>query len=614
MSIALKYTNIWILDTSGMSVKFVDIEYYVVPSPNRFELFRIHTFSDEKKEVFENSLIRGKITFPVISKLQLYFLNVNLFAYKNNDKLNRLIAYSGADFNFCEINENVRFDLNSLAIVTEHDDNLMFRKYSPRCQPEPEELYPVLVTCMGGCGSHSIATNLQRYGMNLVHESSWLYAVNDIFSGQPYPYHNALKHHSLYSPRFSHVIQITRCPKDHISTLTTHLHESFDFIRIYMRILENNYFDLVGSRKNIVLNGAKGCKRGDGKCTLLFNALAWAFWNTHISTYADEIIRVENMDQILMSVCNIINNDVKVQVQRVFNCSKDIFKMKKEVITANSLKRINHRIHSNYTLKDIEYLDPQLSQIIRHMSYNWLVIVFMINDGMVMVVDSRMLGSVNTLTTTGSASYSTMPMATLNPKLRDKQRKDYTDTKKLTSKVMYCLSLLLDLCHDGHGVSISHLVISNLLGHLPFKKSLTLLFQPPIHVKGLRDRRTTYHSYLDSSRNRLKQMRKLTNMNVDLKFNFRLDWEVQEQLVKIFILKIPKLKGRQKEYSPSALRSQEVISRVNITEMRVIRTCAISLFDDPNHKTNWKAYWKQDLTNFINFTKPEAIINHSINI
>ena len=44
------------------------------------------------------------------------------------------------------------------------------RKYDASCMSPPSLLYPVLITGLGGCGSHHIAQRLDRMGLQLPHE------------------------------------------------------------------------------------------------------------------------------------------------------------------------------------------------------------------------------------------------------------------------------------------------------------------------------------------------------------------------------------------------------------------------------------------------------------
>ena len=44
------------------------------------------------------------------------------------------------------------------------------RRYQASCMSPPSSLYPVLITGLGGCGSHHIAQRLDRMGLQLPHE------------------------------------------------------------------------------------------------------------------------------------------------------------------------------------------------------------------------------------------------------------------------------------------------------------------------------------------------------------------------------------------------------------------------------------------------------------
>ena len=44
------------------------------------------------------------------------------------------------------------------------------RKYQVGCMSPPSSLYPILITGLGGCGSHHIAQRLGRMGLQLPHE------------------------------------------------------------------------------------------------------------------------------------------------------------------------------------------------------------------------------------------------------------------------------------------------------------------------------------------------------------------------------------------------------------------------------------------------------------
>lgn len=47
---------------------------------------------------------------------------------------------------------------------------ISFCRYDSRCFPVPRRLLPVLITGLGGAGTHAIATYLQEAGIRVEHE------------------------------------------------------------------------------------------------------------------------------------------------------------------------------------------------------------------------------------------------------------------------------------------------------------------------------------------------------------------------------------------------------------------------------------------------------------
>lgn len=115
------------------------------------------------------------------------------------------------------------------------------RKYDPLCHPHAE-VYPLLVTGLGGCGTHYLARSLRALGVDVDHERlgssgavSWPYAVDDALVGLTYP-HGALLRPSL---RFRLVVHAVRCPLQQISSLTSHTDASFRFILAATKHMQN---------------------------------------------------------------------------------------------------------------------------------------------------------------------------------------------------------------------------------------------------------------------------------------------------------------------------------------------------------------------------------------
>ena len=150
---------------------------------------------------------------------------------------------------------------------------------------------------------------------------SWFYAANDVLVQSNYPHRGRLQERSFLNPRFQNVLHLVRCPMDQISSFTSHLNASYDFVRVNMleqikhqydssrtstaeygreslrHIKEfpftgirhhehslwwrRNHSEFFSIRQTQIIKSGKGCKRGD-KCWLYFSALSWLFWNSHI--------------------------------------------------------------------------------------------------------------------------------------------------------------------------------------------------------------------------------------------------------------------------------------------------------------------------------------------
>jgi hypothetical protein len=201
------------------------------------------------------------------------------------------------------------------------------RKYSPMCMPRPAELYPVLVTGLGGAGTHAVANKLTALGMDMPHERlgsdgavCWFYASNNILIGATYPHHAVLPYSTYLNPRFEYVIHVIRCPLSQISSFTTHLPASYDFVRQHVRKMNqiganmprvsvdgdvNPQYGEANSTA-LVLDSSAGrrdCPR-TGQCNLRFAMQSWLLWNTHVSSYADAVFRIEDTTALVQHVCN----------------------------------------------------------------------------------------------------------------------------------------------------------------------------------------------------------------------------------------------------------------------------------------------------------------------
>lgn len=187
------------------------------------------------------------------------------------------------------------------------------RKHDDRCFPYPDQLYPLLITGLGGSGTHEIANRLRGRGVRVRHEEidtdgtvSWFHAVNnDYESSSPYPHHAALHNSNYFSPRFSKVIHVVRCPLKQISSFTTHLHESYSFVYDHMILMKRAWSSYMKSEDHRMKSfiTTSHCDRGS-KCNLHFSALSWLFWNNHVHKYADVTYHTEDMNDIITYVCS----------------------------------------------------------------------------------------------------------------------------------------------------------------------------------------------------------------------------------------------------------------------------------------------------------------------
>eukprot|EP01040_Poterioochromonas_malhamensis_P002461 gene2461-2617_t len=174
------------------------------------------------------------------------------------------------------------------------------RKYHPHCFPPPLKLYPVLVTGLGGSGTHFITRELNALGFHLSHESiadqgsvSWLYGVNDYLLNTSYPFGRLLERsRSFLSPRFSHVIHVVRNPLDQVSSFTAHTNKTYKFAYLALKNMishHRTYSLQINDQEAAKLRGLldrsfqkiSGCSRG-GQCHFQFSTMTWILWNKFV--------------------------------------------------------------------------------------------------------------------------------------------------------------------------------------------------------------------------------------------------------------------------------------------------------------------------------------------
>lgn len=178
------------------------------------------------KEVIFGSNVKGHDMVPLTKHLVRNVSFATLPMFSMNCHL-----FEGANYSHnSEFDNNCRLVFNS-------------RAFDKECIP-PVTTFPLLVTSLGGSGSHIMNNMLRFYGFDVCHEElcpdgsvSWPFAVNDVFLETSYPHHAYLSNSTILWPRFDTVVHIVRCPMQQISSLTSHVEKSFNFIRKLLEFL-----------------------------------------------------------------------------------------------------------------------------------------------------------------------------------------------------------------------------------------------------------------------------------------------------------------------------------------------------------------------------------------
>lgn len=203
------------------------------------------------------------------------------------------------------------------------------RKYESNCMPYPDKLIGLLITGLGGSGTHYISNILRGLHIDVLHEAwqgkygavSWTYGVNDAAIGIEYPHRSHISgEYHLWSPRFEYVVHVVRCPMRQISSVSAHAETTFDFIRNYaletfreLSDSDNGFMSLSSpdyhwkilfqNQFEIARYGGIGCRR-ESRCNLMVSAFSWVYWNRLLQGYADITLHSESTDEIITAVCN----------------------------------------------------------------------------------------------------------------------------------------------------------------------------------------------------------------------------------------------------------------------------------------------------------------------
>ena len=203
---------------------------------------------------------------------------------------------------------------------------LLTRKHHPDCLPPlppPHATLPLLVTSLGGAGTHGAAKSLQRLGATVQHEGlgsggavAWMYAVNDAALGTQYPFRALLppRTRGLLSPRFARVVHLTRHPLRHASSFAAHLPAAHSFVRFAAEGLAGDLAPMLAAWAELPERGTGAGAVAARLASLtrlhalaaaisalprppppgpLFPALAWLLWDALADMQADARLRVE---------------------------------------------------------------------------------------------------------------------------------------------------------------------------------------------------------------------------------------------------------------------------------------------------------------------------------
>ena len=205
---------------------------------------------------------------------------------------------------------------------------LLTRKHHAECVPQLPAPLPLLLTSLGGAGTHGTAARLQQAGAAVQHEGlgrvgavAWMYAVNDAALRTSYPFRALLplRERSLLSPRFRSVVHLVRHPLRHLASFAGHLPASHDFVRFVAAGVGSALQGLLrawteGRLVTGPLPGEHALSTGAREESLhrmlalasavvavpqpappgpLFPALSWLFWDALVDLQADSRLVVE---------------------------------------------------------------------------------------------------------------------------------------------------------------------------------------------------------------------------------------------------------------------------------------------------------------------------------
>lgn len=189
------------------------------------------------------------------------------------------------------------------------------RKYISECMPKPKNSYPILITGLGGSGTHYVSRILREMGFNVQHEAlgshgsvAWQFAVNEkLVSSGKYPYisDKITSENTIWSPRFRYIIHLVRDSLSQISSLSSHSDKTFEFLVQFFKhdFSREATVSKLNQFKDIIKVDKK-CYR-DAHCNLERAAILLLFWNQHIAQSANFIVSVENKIHLFFKICQL---------------------------------------------------------------------------------------------------------------------------------------------------------------------------------------------------------------------------------------------------------------------------------------------------------------------
>ena len=247
---------------------------------------------------------------------------------------------------------------------------LRTRKYKADCLPLPSHMPPILVTGLGGSGTHAVSSRLQVMGVQAYHESitgvhgavSWTYAANDAFVGQSYPWGKlpaAIHRSSVLSPRFPLVLHSVREPLANIASFSNHWNKTYEFVLAALEVSSHesstSHIPAMNAPTALPLRDRwlptlrslaqqrAHCPRA-AICNVPFAALSYLLWNELVASQADGWYRIEDEEQqtALVARARAYLNAQSSNQQGIALFPDQSYYGKRGTVVAPKIRRVEH--------------------------------------------------------------------------------------------------------------------------------------------------------------------------------------------------------------------------------------------------------------------------------